>query len=76
LFCYFAPAVVADGEFFSFEKYVEFDVCAFAFVFPRVLAMFQFHNPPMLVVDRCVRNLLLKLVLKRLLGGGEGGRLK
>jgi hypothetical protein len=40
-FCDVSPALSADGQFLSLEQNVEFDVFAFAFVFPGVSAMFQ-----------------------------------
>ncbi len=40
---YFVPALAADGDDFSFDLDVEFDVFVFAGVFPRVSAMFMFN---------------------------------
>jgi hypothetical protein len=38
----FAPALLAYGQVFAFHLDVEFDVFAFARIFPRVFTMFHF----------------------------------
>jgi len=48
------PASSADGQSFSFEENVDFDVVALAFFVPRVLAVFHQFNPPVM----CCHDLL------------------
>jgi hypothetical protein len=64
----FAPALLANGKCFAFNLDVEFDVFAFAGVFPGVFTVFQLCCLRLAVS----RFLLLRRLNKRLLGGGEG----
>jgi hypothetical protein len=41
-FCYATPTLPADGEFFSLDEYVQFDVFAFTIIFQRILTMLQY----------------------------------
>jgi hypothetical protein len=46
--CHAAPTLLADGQFFSLKENVKLDVFAFTLVFPRVPAMFQLREPPVM----------------------------
>jgi len=58
--CHAAPTLFANGEFFSFKENVKLDVFAFTLVFPRILAMLQFREPPVTFLSHLLAEIAFK----------------
>ena len=56
-----APALFANGQFFSFKENVKLDVFTFTLVFPRILTMLQFREPPVTFLSHLLAEIAFKI---------------